>query len=200
MLIRDLEAAANGFIPEGIGGKAQGLLRLMRAGAEVPPWFVLTAGGDPFAAVAAWRESGWRRVAVRSSAIGEDGAKHSFAGMYETILGVTDADGLVAAIGRCRASAHQSRVTTYIADHGLKSTPVAVIIQEMVEGDASGVMFSSDPADPDQVLISAAWGLGEGVVQGSVPCDTVRVGLDGGRRGNGLDGFKRCNQGRVAVP
>ena len=99
--------------------------------------------------------------------------------MYESILGVTDADSLVAAIGQCRASANHARVTAYIAEHGLSSTPVAVIVQEMVEGDASGVMFSSDPADPDQALISAAWGLGEGVVQGTVPCDTVRVGLDG---------------------
>ncbi len=45
----------------------------------------------------------------------------------------------------------------------------------MVEGDASGVMFSADPDDPDSTLISAAWGLGEGVVQGTVACDTVRV-------------------------
>ena len=179
MLIHDHEAAASPRAPTNIGGKARGLVRLMRAGAQVPPWFVLTPGADPFAAVAAWREAGWTRVAVRSSAIAEDGKHHSFAGMYESILGVTDADSLVAAIGQCRASANHARVTAYIADHGLSSTPVAVIVQEMVEGDASGVMFSSDPADPDQALISSAWGLGEGVVQGTVPCDTVRVGLDG---------------------
>lgn len=179
MLIHDHEAAASSRAPTNIGGKARGLVRLMRAGAQVPPWFVLTPGADPFAAVAAWREAGWTRVAVRSSAIAEDGKHHSFAGMYESILGVTDADSLVAAIGQCRASANHARVTAYIADHGLSSTPVAVIVQEMVEGDASGVMFSSDPADPDRALISSAWGLGEGVVQGTVPCDTVRVGLDG---------------------
>ena len=179
MLIHDHDAAAAADVPADIGGKARGLVRLMRAGAQVPPWFVLTPGADPFAAVAAWREAGWGRVAVRSSAIAEDGEHHSFAGMYESILGVTDADSLVAAIGQCRASAHHARVTAYIAEHGLSTTPVAVIVQEMVEGDASGVMFSSDPADPDQALISAAWGLGEGVVQGSVPCDTVRVRLDG---------------------
>ena len=179
MVIHDRAAAAADTAPGDIGGKARGLVRLMRAGAQVPPWFVLTPGADPYAAVAAWREAGWSRVAVRSSAIAEDGQHHSFAGMYESILGVTDADNLVAAIGRCRASADHARVTAYIAEHGLSSTPVAVIVQEMVEGDASGVMFSSDPADPDQTLISAAWGLGEGVVQGTVPCDTVRVGLEG---------------------
>jgi pyruvate,water dikinase len=99
--------------------------------------------------------------------------------MYESVLGVTDADSLVSAIGRCRASAEASRVTAYIAEHGLSTTPMAVIIQEMVEGDASGVMFTSDPSDPDWSLISAAWGLGEGVVQGTVPCDTTRVSLAG---------------------
>jgi len=177
MVIHDKEAAAEQSSQKDIGGKARGLVRLMRAGATVPPWFVITPGTDPFHAVAAWRESGWSRVAVRSSAIAEDGKKHSFAGMYESILGVTDADSLVAAIGRCRASADAARVTAYIADHGLSATPVAVIVQEMVEGDASGVMFSSDPNDPDLALISAAWGLGEGVVQGSVPCDTIRVNL-----------------------
>jgi len=178
MVIHDSEAAHQAEL-DNIGGKAKGLVRLMRAGATVPPWFVVTPGTDPFQAVAAWREAGWTRVAVRSSAIAEDGHKHSFAGMYESILGITDADGLVAAIGRCRASADAARVTNYIADHGLKSTPVAVIVQEMVVGDASGVMFSSDPSDPDWALISSAWGLGEGVVQGSVPCDTTRVSLAG---------------------
>ena len=58
MLIHDHQAAASPRAPTNIGGKARGLVRLMRAGAQVPPWFVLTPGADPFAAVAAWREAG----------------------------------------------------------------------------------------------------------------------------------------------
>lgn len=177
MMGADLANAENP--PDGIGGKAQGLIRLMRVGAEVPPWFVLVAGQDPQEALATWTASGWGRVAVRSSAIGEDGAVHSFAGMYESILGVSTPEHLLNAIARCRASAENPRVAAYLAENGLATSPVAVIVQRLVEGDASGVMFSSDPSDPDQSLISSAWGLGEGVVQGTVPCDTFRVGLDG---------------------
>ena len=59
MVIHDREAAASEQAPTNIGGKARGLVKLMRAGAQVPPWFVLTPGADPFTAVAAWREAGW---------------------------------------------------------------------------------------------------------------------------------------------
>jgi pyruvate,water dikinase len=151
----------------------------MRAGATVPDWFVLPPGADPGVAVAAWKAAGWVRVAVRSSAIAEDGKVHSFAGMYESVLGVSDEAGLLKAIARCRASAENARVSAYLAEHRLAGTPVAVIVQELVEGDASGVMFSADPTNPDSALISAAWGLGEGVVQGTVPCDTFRVNRAG---------------------
>ena len=158
-----------------VGGKAAGLVRLARAGLEVPSWFVLAPGADPGLALRAYAEKGWKRVAVRSSAVAEDGAVHSYAGMYESVLGVSDLEVLRKAIAQCRASGSSERIKAYQAAHGLQPSPVAVIIQQMVEGDASGVMFSRDPTDPDRTLISAAWGLGEGVVQGSVPCDTFRV-------------------------
>ena len=173
------ELAALSALPDGIGGKASGLVRLMRAGADVPPWFVLPAGEDPQDALVSWQASGWDRVAVRSSAMSEDGVEHSFAGMYESILGVSSAEALINAIARCRASAEHPRVAAYMAENGLTTSPVAVIVQHLVEGEASGVLFSSDPSDPDRALISAAWGLGEGVVQGTVPCDTFRVELSG---------------------
>lgn len=175
MIIQGVDLA-RGIAPStAIGGKAAGLVRLMQAGAEVPPWFVLPADSDPQIALAAWRASGWARVAVRSSALAEDGLMHSFAGMYESILGVSNGESLLNAIARCRASAQHPRVRAYEAEHGLEASPVAVIVQELVEGEASGVMFSSEPTNPDQTLISSAWGLGEGVVQGSVTCDTYRV-------------------------
>ena len=162
-----------------IGGKAEGLARLLRAGVEVPPFFVLPPDQDPELAVAAWRERGWARCAVRSSAIGEDGATHSFAGMYETVLGVRTEEELRAAVARCRRSAHSERVQAYLQGSGLEQTPVAVIVQELIAGEASGVVFSADPMDPERVLISSSWGLGEGVVSGAAPADTFRVDRGG---------------------
>ena len=129
--------------------------------------------------VSAYENTGWGQVAVRSSAKGEDGTEHSFAGMYETVLGVEDGDALLAAIQTCRESAHSPRIAAYRETHGLKVHPVAVVVQEMVEGTSSGVLFSRDPSDPDHALISAAWGLGEGVVQGNVPTDTFLVDQTG---------------------
>ncbi len=165
-----------------LGGKAMGLARLVRHGFQVPDFFVLHADVPEEAldealdaAVELFGAAGWERAAVRSSAVAEDSAEHSFAGMFETVLGVTDAEGLRAAIRRCRASGDSERVRAYREANGLPPTPVAVVVQEMVAGDASGVLFSTDPDDPDHALISAAWGLGEGVVQGSVPADTWRV-------------------------
>ncbi|MEL6346022.1 MAG: PEP/pyruvate-binding domain-containing protein, partial [Myxococcota bacterium] len=158
-----------------IGGKAEGLTRLLQAGADVPPFFVLPPDEPIDAAVDAWRAAGWSRCAVRSSAIGEDGDRHSFAGMYETILGVRTEAGLRDAIDRCRRSADAERVQRYLEENRLSPTPVAVIVQQIVDGDASGVVFSTDPMDPERALISAAWGLGESVVSGLVSADTLKV-------------------------
>ena len=102
MVIHGRDAASQANVPAEIGGKARGLVRLMRTGASVPDWFVLLPGTDPALAVAAWHAAGWSRVAVRSSAIAEDGKVHSFAGMYESVLGVSDESGLLKAIARCR--------------------------------------------------------------------------------------------------
>ncbi|MFT4975761.1 MAG: phosphohistidine swiveling domain-containing protein [Myxococcota bacterium] len=178
MVITD-EAARDGGETAPIGGKAAGLVRLMRAGVQVPGFFVLPPDEPIEDAVGAWSTSGWLRCAVRSSAIGEDGDKHSFAGMYETVLGVRTPDELRAAIARCRQSADSERVRAYLAENNLQPTAVAVIIQELVVGEASGVVFSSDPMDPDRALISSSWGLGEGVVSGAAPADTFRVDRQG---------------------
>ena len=179
MVIFDKQVPDGPVSLELLGGKAAGLVRLQRVGALVPPWFVLPPGADVADAIAAWDTTGWRRVAVRSSAVAEDGREHSFAGMYTSVIGVGDTAALRLAIARCRASGTSQRVQAYLKTHGLGATPIAVIVQELVEGEASGVMFTTDPADPDCTLISAAWGLGEGVVDGAVPADTFRVEADG---------------------
>ncbi|MDG1479963.1 MAG: PEP/pyruvate-binding domain-containing protein [Myxococcota bacterium] len=162
-----------------IGGKAAGLLRLLRADVAVPRFFVIPPECPVDGVAAAWRALGGGRVAVRSSAVGEDGAEHSFAGMYASIIGVKTEADILAAVQTCRDSAQSERLQTYLTQKGLPPTPVAVIVQVLAEGESSGVMFSADPMDPERVLISAGWGLGEGIVQGAVPTDTFRVNAAG---------------------
>ena len=178
-MVKQSTELVTGFDVHEVGGKAAGLARLLQAGAEVPPFFVLPPGVDPEQAVDAFAEAGWPSVAVRSSAVDEDGDQHSFAGMFTSVLGVSDADALRAAIATCRASASSPRIDAYRSQHGLPAAPVAVVVQALVEGDASGVLFTRDPDRPDEALVSTALGLCEGVVQGAVPADTVRVATDG---------------------
>ena len=168
-----------------LGGKSAGLGRLVRLGCRVPPFFVVEpwaqTDNDAFRAEleGALARIGPGTFAVRSSATAEDSADHSFAGQFETVLGVADVDGVLAAIQVCRASIDNERVRAYREMHGVDPGQVAVVVQRMIEGSASGVMFSRDPERPEFSLVSAGIGLGEGVVQGLVPCDTFRVAGDG---------------------
>jgi pyruvate,water dikinase len=122
------------------------------------------------------------RVAVRSSATAEDTASTSFAGMNETFTNVQGADELVDRVVDCWASLWGPRVVAYRATRGLTDEPaIAVVVQRMVDSDASGVMFTADPATGDRgsVVIEAAYGLGEVVVGGQVEPDTYVVAKDG---------------------
>lgn len=114
------------------------------------------------------------RVAVRSSATAEDTAQFSFAGMFESFLNVSGKSALIESVKACWASTFGARVLFYRIKQGLPiEMPVAVIVQRMVNADKSGVIFTSDPAtrDPSRIVIEAAWGLGESVVQGAVTPD-----------------------------
>ncbi|MEP4653091.1 MAG: PEP/pyruvate-binding domain-containing protein, partial [Ilumatobacter sp.] len=116
-----------------------------------------------------------QRVAVRSSATAEDTAETSFAGMNESFTNVTEQD-LVQRITDCWTSLFGERVVSYRAERGLADDPsIAVVVQVMVSSERSGVMFTCDPARGDEVLIEAAFGLGEIVVSGSVEPDTYRL-------------------------
>ncbi|WP_048885138.1 phosphoenolpyruvate synthase [Aurantiacibacter atlanticus] len=120
-------------------------------------------------------------VAVRSSATAEDLPDASFAGQQETFLNVTGQRALLDACRRCYASLFTDRAISYRQAQGFDHMDVALSIgvQQMVRSDlaGSGVMFSVDTETgfPDVVVISAAWGLGETVVQGAVDPDTYRV-------------------------
>ncbi|KRE71620.1 PEP/pyruvate-binding domain-containing protein [Arthrobacter sp. Soil762] len=118
-------------------------------------------------------------VAVRSSATAEDLAAASFAGQQETYLNVRGAESLSAAVIDCWASLWTARAMAYRARGGIgpDSVRLAVVVQRMVEAEAAGVMFTANPANGrrDQIAISAAWGLGESVVSGTVTTDDLVV-------------------------
>ncbi|MEU2088100.1 PEP/pyruvate-binding domain-containing protein [Nocardia beijingensis] len=121
------------------------------------------------------------RFAVRSSVRGEDSATDSFAGQLDTVLNVA-ATGLPAAIGTVLASAWSERALFYRARRGLDATPIAcaVVVQVLLDSAVSGVVFSCNPqtGDPAEAVVAAALGLGEGVVAGTVDCDTYFVDRD----------------------
>ena len=113
-------------------------------------------------------------VAVRSSATCEDTAEFSFAGMFESVLGVRGHDVLADAIRRCWASTFGARVLYYRLSRNMPAEmPVAVVVQRMVSSLKSGVIFTADPSTGESahVVIEAAWGLGEVVVGGQVTPD-----------------------------
>jgi pyruvate, water dikinase len=120
-------------------------------------------------------------VAVRSSATAEDLPDASFAGQQETYLNVTSIQGVLAACHRCFASLFTDRAISYRHTKGFDhfSIALAVGVQKMVRSDlaTSGVMFSIDTETgfKDAAIITAAYGLGENVVQGTVNPDEYQV-------------------------
>jgi rifampicin phosphotransferase len=184
------------------GRKAAVLGELRRAGFPVPDGFVLTAGvlGDVLAAAglgedarpeqvdaagvpagvadllaaAAARLGPSHLLAVRSSGVAEDLPGASYAGQYETVLGVSAAD-LPVAVRRCWASAFADHLRAYRGRHGggPPGADLAVLVQPLVAAEAAGVAFSADPVtgDRDTVVVSAVRGLGDRLVAGSATPD-----------------------------
>ncbi len=123
-------------------------------------------------------------VAVRSSATAEDLVDASFAGQQDTYLNVSGVDALVQAIQRCWGSLWTARAITYRTRQGIDPADVslAVVVQRLVDADAAGVMFTANPRTGrrSEIVIGAAWGLGESVVSGSVNTDDLVVAkIDG---------------------
>jgi pyruvate, water dikinase len=116
-------------------------------------------------------------VAVRSSATAEDLPDASFAGQQETFLNVTR-DDLVERVKECWASLFTQRAIYYREQQGFehRAVDIAVVVQRMVDAEKSGVMFTSHPSTgAPEVIVEAAWGLGEAVVAGEVSPDNYRI-------------------------
>jgi pyruvate,water dikinase len=120
-------------------------------------------------------------IAVRSSAIDEDGAARSFAGQHDSFFGNFDINALFNYIKLCYASAFNAVALKYRKDHGLElPSGMAVVIQAMKEFEAGFVMYTAAPMDYDHMLIEAAPGHCKAVVDG-MPVDCYKVGV---RRGD----------------
>ena len=183
-----------------VGGKAANLSQL-HSGGRVPSGFCITASAtarvvpvrsgdalppDLYAEIeAAYAELGARcgtsepAVAIRSSAVAEDGAVDSFAGQYQTLLNVVGVDAVAAAIVECVVAAYRPHAAAYRKRSGAGADEVnlAILVQEFVVADASVVAFTANPVtnDASEIVINAYWGLGEGLVDGSSVPDTYTV-------------------------
>ncbi len=117
---------------------------------------------------------GYSAVSARSSSTAEDLEGASFAGQYETVLNVSGRDALVDAIGRVWASFFSPHAQAYRQRHQIDDADaaMAVVVQRQIDASAAGVLFTRDPqSGADHCVVSAALGLGEGVVSGSAPTD-----------------------------
>lgn len=184
--------------PAVVGGKARGLTVIARAGLPLPDGFVVTtaahraamadAGAVPERVAREVRrlveQLGDVPLAVRSSASDEDGGDHSHAGQYLTRLGVRGADQTLDAILACWASAAGERARAYRGRRGDDAeVAMAVVVQRLAHGEAAGVCMSVDPitGDPGTIVVNAAHGLGELVVNGEVTPDDYRLSRADGR-------------------
>ena len=126
-------------------------------------------------------------VAVRSSAVAEDGDAASFAGQQETYLWVVGADSVVEQVRSCWASLYTPQAiayrTTLPEDQAVAATRIAVAVQAMVDAESAGVVFTVSPRTGDRsvVAINASWGLGHAVVSGEVTPDEYWVAKVGPR-------------------
>ena len=118
-------------------------------------------------------------VSVRSSATAEDTPGTSFAGQYDSYLGVRGESELLKKVKKCWASLWNAQAIHYRSTNGLDhlESLMAVVVQQMVPSESAGVLFTANPVSNDyqEVLINSSWGLGESVVQGLVVPDSFFI-------------------------
>ncbi|MCW2272907.1 pyruvate,water dikinase [Rhodoblastus acidophilus] len=182
-----------------VGGKAFPLATLLQSGFCVPNGFCVTSnafhariGEDAVLPddlredlAEAWRRSGFRNAAVRSSATEEDGRETSWAGVFPTVLPVRDADEMIAAVQTCFRALHAPEAE-FLRSHRRRSArpAMAVLVQELVEAEAAGIVFTANPVTGarGEIVINAIRGLGEPLASGRVNGDMVVAGRDGAIR------------------
>lgn len=158
--------------PALFGGKAKGLFTLSQGGFPVPPGFAVLPEAERADLDPRWPEiphdGSW---IVRSSALAEDSAGNSFAGLFESI-GDLKREQVWDAVGKVRASSKNERVRAYQESRNLPldSSPIPVVIQQEIKAQVSGVAFTLNPSTGKdfEVLIEACRGMGEQLVSGHI--------------------------------
>jgi phosphohistidine swiveling domain-containing protein len=170
-------------LPESVGNKALNLRRLYNYGIRIPPAFICDWNAyhryldNDVSLVNELRLELSRKLdpdkyyAVRSSGNIEDSLDRSFAGQFKSVLNARGIDAILQAIWSVWSSTQSPAVVTYLERHNIaaRQLSMAVIIQEMVQSQASGVALSRNPVTgADEVVVEAVRGLGDALVQGGV--------------------------------
>ncbi len=159
------------LLPQALESASAAIKKQFLAG--VMPAEIASSIRDGYAAL---RQSA---VAIRSSATAEDLPQASFAGQQETYLNISGAEAVLEAVRLCWASLWTARAIAYRLKNNLDQNNIAlaVVVQEMVSAEAAGILFTANPVNGrrGEVVINAAWGLGEAVVGGLVTPDTLTV-------------------------
>ena len=159
-----------------VGAKAANLGRLIGAGYPVPEgWVVATDTTDLLEVADELANLPSGLYAVRSSALGEDSAQLSFAGQYASVLNVPTKD-LASAVRQCLDSADSTTVRAYAEHNHVSKTPIAVIIQKMVDPQYAGVVFTVNPVSgaDTELLVEYGVGLAEDLVSGKTAPQMAR--------------------------
>jgi len=162
-----------------VGAKAANLARLKGLGYDVSPGWVLRPGDDLKTLISKLEPTPEVPLIVRSSAIGEDSESASAAGQYISILDVTNKDQLESAIIDCQASYIQSNAIEYRRHNQQGDASMAILIQQQIEGQFSGVAFSRDPVNQltDSVSIEALPGKATKIVSGKYTPQRYQVAI-----------------------
>ena len=128
-------------------------------------------------------DSGRKPIAVRSSAADEDSKVLSFAGQMDSFLNIRNFPGFLNAVRNCWASLFGERAVLYRIQNKIDpwSSQIAVVVQEMIGSEISGVIFSANPltGNTKEMMVSSTWGLGEGLVSGALDADTFILNSNG---------------------
>jgi len=126
------------------------------------------------------------RLAIRSSGAEEDSAAASFAGQFDSFLGVRGFDAVADRVKKCWASAYSERALLYRHQRGFgfSGIEIAVIVQRLIDAEVSGAAFTVNPTNgnPFELVVSAVYGLGEGLVSGAVDADVFTLDKHTGRK------------------